>query len=348
MGYQQLFQGVLMFPDKEAFEKALAVIKEGKECEDFEGERKTFRESMVSDRVMVLHYDIYQPATMWFETLGRLHVLAENAVRGCLVAVYWGDGIDVELIGTSLKPVPDRLEMAEQVKMEEDYFPMYEDARYDYESRFGGDISTLWWKVKEEVETSRGKFFSFPIEGGDFNYNDYLGGDQFLSKGNRLYVPAWQQTEGDINSLSDENFQLIADANSTPGTVWFTYITGMESMRIYKHLGYEDVAAAGEFYSACLKLQLNDRLLYTVAQDYQTKEGRNATFTDHISYLYFAKGVGLVKIGYPDGEIILKAFHRDGGAAPPPPLRPSQEATVQSEMRKKTAPKKPWWKLWGG
>ncbi len=117
-------------------------------------------------------------------------------------------------------------------------------------------------------------------------------------------------------------------------------------MRIYKHLGFEDVAAGGEFYSACLKIQLNDRFLSTTDHDYQNPEERSATFSDHTSYLYFAKGIGLVKIGYPDGEIILKAFHRNGGEAPPPPLRPSQEATVQSEIRKKTAPKKPWWKFW--
>lgn len=346
MGYRQLFQGVLMFPDKEAFEKALAMIKEGVETEDDEGERETFAESMVSDRVMVLKYDIYQPATMYFETMGRLHVLGEHAVRGYLVAAYWGDEVETEVVFANLAPVEGELTEAEETKLEEDFFPMYAGARYDYETRFGGDISTLWWKVRREVETSRGKFHSFPIEAGDFNYNDYLGGDEFLSAGNCLYVPAQHKDDGAIENLPDANFQMIANANSPQGTAWLTHIPGLTNMQVYKHLGYEDVAAGGEFYSSCLKLQMNDLTLYTSEMDYEQPDERADTFKDHTSYLYFAQGIGLVKIGYPDGEIILKAFHRYEEDAPPPPLRPSQEASAQSEMRKQAAPKKPWWKIW--
>lgn len=210
---------------------------------------------------------------------------------------------------------------------ERDYFAMYTGARYDYETRFEGNFSTIWWVVRKNPEMNGEASFTFPVEDGDFVDNDYWAGHAFSGRKGLLFAALGP----------DENFHLVADVAAAQATKWVL----PEAKRVYTHLGFEDVVTPFSRYAACFKLEISESLL---AMDGQVSRST--------SYLYFAQGMGLVKVGFPDGEIVLKAFFRQADAAPPPPKRPTQEVGIDPDrqsLHASLAPnsaRKPWWKFW--
>ncbi|MEM0996843.1 MAG: hypothetical protein AAGN35_07180 [Bacteroidota bacterium] len=369
MAYAQLFQGILVFPDAQAFETALAVIAAGEEVEDAAYERETFRESMLSVTVLQLQMDTFQPATHYFETVGRLQVLAEHAVRGHLICVYYGgDDLQIEMVYAEVQPIPAEDQPDPGLPIAESYFPMFAGARYDYEVRAEADRSPLWWPVQASGTSAHGTFYSFS-PGGDeeFSYNDHLGGDDYLTRGNRWYAAAFAWDQTTLEQLPDANFQLIADPEQAEGTVWAMYIPGNDYFNLYRHRGFGDVEIDDRFYANCFKLQYNHRFLKYGKDDYRDYDTRLTNFSDRESLLYFAKGVGLVRVESAKRTIVLQEFYRDASTAPPPPepqpvveplpAAPPEEAPAPLSPASREAPevnpptppdaaKKPWWKFW--
>lgn len=205
------------------------------------------------------------------------------------------------------------------------FFPFFPGARYDYETRFDGDISNLWWTVRE-IPEGASTAYSFPVEDSDYADNDYWGGHAFQVKQTCLYVSV----------APGAPFELVADVSAGQGSQWDLPSAG----RHYRHLGYEDVVVPAGRYANCFKLQMNEHL-----------PSEDETPRLSTAYLYFAEDIGLVKVGFPDGEIVLKAYHMEAQAAPPPPRRPTQDSVIgahpdgprQSQASKPGKKKRRWW-----
>ncbi|MEM0996842.1 MAG: hypothetical protein AAGN35_07175 [Bacteroidota bacterium] len=340
MGEQQLFQGILAFPNAAAFSAALAEMEVGTEEFPAFPDREGLQSALVSDTVLVLNLTQSPSAAQGEVGLRRLSALAKHAVRGRLVAVIAGDLPEVTVIECpASSDIPEG--PVAVVDPESSFFPFYAGARYDYETRFEGTISSLWWTVHPEGEAAPGSWFSFPMGDSGSKLDHYLGGDAFCAVGEQLLV-AVDFSE----NVPPASGQRLVDAGAAPGTVWLTHPPGSETLRTYRHLGFEDVAAPGQLYAGCLKVQLNDYFLRAAPSDYALPDHGKDTFTDHVSYLYFARGVGLVKIGFPDGEFILTGWHRDVDSAPPPPKRPTEGLRERKAVPAPSVRKKPWWKFW--
>lgn len=208
------------------------------------------------------------------------------------------------------------------------YFPMQPGARYDYETRFEGHVSTHWWTVREVQLRDGTQAYSFPIEDGEYADNPDWGGYAFRSENGQL-----------LTAITPESpLQCIAEVAAGQGSTWSTRPETNGNYRVYRHLGFEDVAAPAGRFPGCFKLQMD--------------EINSENAEPHTAYLYFARGFGLVKIGFPDGEMILSAFHPNSATAPPPPRRPTQDTTIGANpdgplsVQAQGGRKKPWWKFW--
>jgi hypothetical protein len=299
MSFRQTYKGIFQFKDQATLVRAMAE----NQSEAMGADSMGLQESFHSEGVMLLNIDAMAKAQDWEEMDVAMATLAMHASHGFLYAVAF-DGKDgqkttVEYYLASngqRRPLPPNSDTAPATS--EDYFPMVEDATYDYVAK-GTQRDKVRFVVKSLEVNGQQYFYVYDEGGHGLHYNEALDSAFFLKDRSQLFTVT-AGNEKDLHSIRPDDpraYQLVYNNLAEEGDITYAIWTEGDYFSVYTRLENVDLDLAAGKFKDCMKIKVDT---------YHVEEEGMRHLVHH---QYFAKGVGLVKYEKGDAVLELSSYH---------------------------------------
>jgi hypothetical protein len=339
--------GILQFQSRARFDEALEALRTEETFSEQSSLVAAFEEAMISDTLMVLRHSPKQSGNFYDRLMAEAYLLSEFAGRGYIAGILREARPRVQVAMAAMSyPVIDSYRQQADPEAATDYLPRLTGHQFTYCYRSEGREVEVSWTSRSSL-LGKYNYITFPQDGSDGIANDWWDGHYFLKSGQQWFGVTTDLDTQALSDPADEELQLILDGNAKPGQIYFSYVPGTESFRLYTHEGYEDVETPYGEFQRCMKVRVDLYFLPTEESRYQSDETEKA-FKKVTTTHYFGKGAGLVKLLFEDGELVLSGL----GLGPEPPQAEATQASAAAPARPATradAPVsggKPWWKFW--
>lgn len=291
MASKQTFKGILQFKNQDALKNAMDLVL----SEAAESDLIDLQDSFLAEGLMLFNMNISAPAETWEENHDAMLILAENASRGFIVAVFnGGDPEFFQAGGDDNVAVTN----APEVPASEDYFPFVEGKKLTYRGLFGEK------KTKVTMTTGKlsanGRDFYFLADSGANlpGFNDYWDGTYFLKDGGNIFaVHATHEAGLKTLDFDNDNYaaQLVYSNIAKPGQTFANIASDNENFRILTVEGFETLDLPAGKFENCMCVRIS-RFQINAGDTMKTSMKQ-----------YFAKGVGLVKVQFEKGSVELES-----------------------------------------
>lgn len=339
--------GILQFQSRELFLSALESLRAEKAYSPDKSLIPIYEEAMVSDTLMVLRHTSHLPATLYAAVMDEAYALVEFAGKGYIAGVLREKEPRIKVAMASMDhPIIDVYEALPDPELETDFLPRLYDHTFEYEYTSEGRTALVDW-VSRESKFGQYTYISFPHSDSNDPFNDWWDGHYYLKSGSNWYFAATDLDAQALGNPAAEELQLIINGEGKPGDIYFAYVPGTESFRLYTHEGFEDVEVPAGEYRRCMKIRIDLYFLPTSEKSY-LGDFEDKTFKKVTTTHYFGKGAGLVRLVFESGELNLSRMI---------PGTPKLEVSSNEEVAAPTSipnsnsemPQgggKPWWKFW--
>jgi hypothetical protein len=343
--------GILQFQSRERFEEAIEALRTEETFAEHSTLVPAFEEAMISETIMVLRHTPRQSGAFFDRLMAEAYLLSEFAGRGYIAGILRDARPRVQVAMAAMSyPAIDPYRKQADPDPATDYLPRLTGQQLTYLYRSEGREVEVSW-VSRKTVLGKYDYISFPQDGSDELANDWWDGHYFLKSGQQWFAVTTDLDQQALSDPADEELQVILDGAAKPGQIFFSYVPGTESFRLYTHEGFEDVETPHGEFLRCMKVRIDLYFLPTEESRYQGDETEKA-FKKVTTTHYFGKGAGLVKLVFEDGELVLSGMREVAEPAAQDRPSASEGATARASApsaAREDAPAKrgrPWWKFW--
>ncbi|MEM7037795.1 MAG: hypothetical protein AAF570_12500, partial [Bacteroidota bacterium] len=271
------------------------------EAEALGADSMGLQDSFHGEGVMLIDIEMQALDSDWDEMAVAMATLAMHASRGFLYAGHFNNdehhGGEIEYYEASAVgeiPLPQKTE----VKREEDYYPLVENAHFSFKATNTERDEVHWTTRKTEIDGHEYYYFD-DEDTGHVQYNDFWDGT-FYVKDQSLVSAVHAGNARELHELDrDEAYstQVVYNNHGQPGDTLYAIWKESDVFVVFTHDDHVSVDVPAGAFADCARIRVD---AYHVMDDRMDVDTH---------FQYFAKGVGLVKWEKGDAKLELASYN---------------------------------------